>query len=39
MALQEELYKIDLAFIRNLYESLPQRVSAVYRANGGNTRY
>ena len=39
VALQEEWYKIDLAFIRKLYKSLPQRVSAVYRANGGNTRY
>ena len=39
VALQEELYKIDLAFIRKLYKSLPERVSAVYHANGGNTRY
>ena len=39
VALQEEWYKIDLAFIRKLYESLPERVSAVYHANRGNTRY
>ena len=35
VALQEELYRIDLAFIRKLYESLAQTVSAVYCANGG----
>jgi hypothetical protein len=39
IALQEEWYKIDVSFIRKLYESLPRRISAVYLANGGTTRY
>jgi transposase len=39
VALQEEWYGIDLAFIQSLYESLPSRVHAVYKANGGNTQY
>ncbi len=39
IALQEEWYKIDVSFIENLYASLPQRISAVYLANGGSTRY
>jgi hypothetical protein len=37
--LQEEWYRIDISFIMNLYNSLPQRIFAVYKANGGNTRY
>jgi hypothetical protein len=37
--LQEEWYRINPSFITNLYNSLPQRVSAVYQAKGGNTRY
>ena len=39
VALQEEWYQIDVSFIEKLYTSLPQRVLAVYRANGGNTEY
>jgi len=39
IALQEEWYKIDVSFIEKLYASLPWRISAVYLANGGNTRY
>ena len=39
VALQEEWYAIDLSFITSLYKSLPDRVHAVYIANGGNTRY
>jgi hypothetical protein len=39
IALQEEWYRIDIQFIHKLYDSLPQRVAAVYHASGGNTRY
>lgn len=39
VALQEEWFRIDVSFITKLYQSLPQRVLAVYQANGGNTRY
>jgi len=38
-ALQEEWYAIDTSFIDKLYESMPDRVRAVYNAHGGNTRY
>ena len=39
VALQEEWYSIDQAFIDKLYDSIPDRVHAVYKAHGGNTRY
>jgi hypothetical protein len=39
VALQEEWYSIDIEFIEHLYDSLPQRVHDVYKANRGNTRY
>ena len=35
----EEWELIPLDLIQNLYESIPERVVAVYRARGGNTRY
>ncbi|RXW12442.1 hypothetical protein EST38_g13411 [Candolleomyces aberdarensis] len=38
-ALQEEWYKIEPSFIESLYQSLPDRVRAVYEAKGGNTRF
>ena len=37
--LQEEWNKISPEYVRNLYESLPRRVEAVYSAKGGNTKY
>lgn len=39
VALQEEWYAIDVSFIDKLYESMPDRVRAVYNAHGGNTCY
>jgi len=39
IALQEEWFAIDKGFIDRLYESLPDRVHAVYNAHGGNTKY
>ena len=39
IALQEEWFVIDKGFIDKLYESLPDRVHAVYKAHGGNTEY
>lgn len=35
----EEWERIPLELIQNLYESMPKRVEAVYRARGGNTKY
>jgi hypothetical protein len=37
--LEEEWYKIDLAFIKKLYESIPEWVAALHRAKGGHTHY
>ena len=39
VALQEEWYGLDLAFIRKLYDSLPARVEALKKAKGHHTRY
>jgi hypothetical protein len=39
IALQEEWFAVDKSFIDKLYESLPDRVHAVYKAHGGNTKY
>jgi hypothetical protein len=38
-ALQEEWTKIDLDFINNLVDSMPNRVQAVLEAKGGATKY
>jgi hypothetical protein len=38
-ALQEEWYKIPTDFISKLYESMPDRIVALYKAKGGHTRY
>lgn len=38
-ALLEEWETLDMEFVRNLIRSLPQRMRAVIRARGGNTRY
>lgn len=35
----EEWELIPLSLIQDLYESMPKRVEAVYKARGGNTRY
>jgi hypothetical protein len=37
--LQEEWYKIPLETVKNLYESIPIRVAAVFKAKGGPTPY
>ena len=37
--LEEEWYRIDLEYIEALYDSMPRRVEAVYKANGWNTKY
>jgi len=39
VTLQEEWYSIDQAFIDKLYDSIPDRVHAIYKAHGDNTRY
>lgn len=39
VAVQEEWYRLDIGFIRALYESMPRRVSALWRARGWNTEY
>ncbi|KAL0957301.1 hypothetical protein HGRIS_014897 [Hohenbuehelia grisea] len=38
-ALQEEWAKLDLAYIRHLYESMPRRVNALWTARGKYTKY
>ena len=38
-ALQEAWQQIPVARVRNLAESVPQRLDAIRRARGGNTRY
>jgi len=38
-ALQEEWAKIDIHYIRKLYESIPRRVNALLRAKGSWTKY
>jgi hypothetical protein len=38
-ALQEEWAKLDVEYIRKLYESMPRRVAAVVEAKGGHTKY
>ena len=38
-ALQEEWAKLDVGYIRSLYESMPRRVEALLEAKGGHTRY
>jgi hypothetical protein len=37
--IQEELYKILLETVQNLYESTPRRAAAVLKATGGPTQY
>jgi hypothetical protein len=37
--LQEEWYKIPLETVQNLYESIPIRTGAIYKAYGGPTPY
>jgi transposase len=37
--LQEEWEKIPIAFINNLIESMPDCAQAVWKANGGSTKY
>jgi hypothetical protein len=37
--LQEELYKIPLETVQNLYESIPRRTAAVLKAKGCSTPY
>jgi hypothetical protein len=37
--LQEELYKIPLQAIQNLYESNPRRIVAVFKTKGGPISY
>lgn len=39
IALQKKWFRIDVGFIRKLYESLPDQIHAVYLAKGGNTWY
>ena len=39
VALQEEWYRLDVAFIQKLYDSLPRRVQALKAAKGHHTRY
>lgn len=38
-ALQEEWAKLDINYIRRLYESMPRRVATLIKAKGGYTRY
>jgi hypothetical protein len=37
--LQAEWAKLDTAYIKRLYDSIPRRVSAVCAAHGGSTKY
>ena len=37
--IKEEWKKIDKRFINYLIESMPRHVQAVYKANGGPTKY
>jgi hypothetical protein len=37
--LQEEWYKIPLETVQNLYESIPRRIAAVLKAEGGPAPY
>jgi hypothetical protein len=37
--LQEELYKIPLQTVQNLYESIPRRTASVLKAKGGPTPF
>jgi hypothetical protein len=37
--LQEELYKIPLEAVQNLYESIPRRIAAVLKAKDDPTPY
>jgi len=39
VAVQEEWQNIDMNFINSLIDSMPRRVEALYRAQGGPTRY
>lgn len=38
-ALQEEWAKLDLSYIRALYDSMPRRIQSLQEAKGGYTRY
>ncbi|THU76222.1 hypothetical protein K435DRAFT_705308 [Dendrothele bispora CBS 962.96] len=38
-ALKEEWYGLDMSYINNLYNSLPNRIKCLHQANGGPTRY
>ena len=38
-ALEEEWYRLDLAYIQNLYNSLPRHVQALWDAHGLHTQY
>ena len=38
-ALQEEWMRIDMDYITRLYDSIPDRVDAIRKAKGGETRY
>lgn len=38
-ALQETWYLTPVEYIRALYDSLPRRITSLYRANGKNTKY
>jgi hypothetical protein len=37
--LQAEWYKIQLEIVQNLYESIPRRIAAVLKAEGGPRPY
>lgn len=39
VALQEEWEKLDLKYIETLYDSIPRRLEAVKKAEGGYTKY
>lgn len=38
-ALEEEWYNIEQNYITTLYESMPRRISDLYTAKGGHTKY
>jgi len=38
-ATQEEWYRLDIEYIRKLYESIPHRLEALKETKGGWTRY